>query len=102
MHEVGYKWPIFYALKDIAGLLTDADQQAEAAVRFLGAAAALRQETGISVAPAQQAEYDHILANLRQQFGDVAFDTLWKRGARFRLPKVWPQLPSLRWRELNG
>lgn len=80
MHEVGYKWPIFYALEDIAGLLTEADQHAEAAVRFLGAAAALRQETGIFVAPTQQAEYDHILTTLRQQLGDAVFDTLWAEG----------------------
>jgi len=80
MHAVGYKWPIFYALEDIAGLLTEVDQYAETAVRFLGAGAALRQETGISVAPSQQAEYTHVVSRLRQQLGDVTFDTLWMAG----------------------
>ena len=77
MHAIGYKWPIFYALEDIAYLLTGVGQHTAAAVRFLGAAAALRLETAIPVAPNQQATYDQHLTTLRHRLGDLAFDTLW-------------------------
>lgn len=80
MHAIGYKWPTFYALEDIAQLLTDVGQHAEAATRFLGAAAALRAETAIPVTPEQQAAYNQHLTTLRQRLGALPFDTLWHTG----------------------
>ncbi len=80
MYEVGYKWPTFEALEDIAFLLTELGHHAEAAVRFLSAAHALRQVTNIAVTVPKQAAYAQRLADLRHQVGDTSFATLWDEG----------------------
>jgi len=88
MHAIGYKWPTFYALEDIAQLLTDVNHHAEATVRFLGAAAALRAETAIPVPPEQQDAYDQRLTTLRQRLGDCAFETHWHNGYTTPLAQI--------------
>ena len=95
MHTIGYKWPIFYALEDIAQLLTDVGQQAAAAVRFLGAAAALRAETAIPVPPEQQDAYDQRLTTLRQRLGDCAFETHWHNGHTTPLAQIVTEATGL-------
>jgi hypothetical protein len=96
MHEVGYKWPIFYCLEDIASLLAEVDQHLEAAVRFLGAAASLRQETGIPVAPDQLAAHEHLLIDLRQRLGERAFETHWQEGQHALLDQIVAEVTRLR------
>lgn len=88
MYEVGYKLPIISALEDLAGLLTAAGQQREVAVRLFGTAAALRQLTGIPVAPPQHEGYAQTLALLRQQIGDDHFETLWQAGSTTPLDQI--------------
>ena len=88
MYEVGYKLPIISALEDLAGILSAAGQQGEVAVHLLGAAAALRQVTGIPVAPTQHEEYAQTLALLRQQLGDDHFAGLWQVGGITPLAQI--------------
>ena len=80
MYEIGYTWPTFYALEDIAALLTEISRHTPVAARLLGAAHTLRQETGIEVTAEQQATYERVVATLRQHLGDSTFDQLWTEG----------------------
>lgn len=80
MYEIDYKWPLFEALEDIAGLLSDVVQHLDAAARFWGAATRLRQETGIAVAANQQARHERVESGLRQQLGDAVFHALLAEG----------------------
>jgi predicted ATPase/DNA-binding SARP family transcriptional activator len=88
MSKVGYKWPTFYALEDIVELLTEVEQHPDVAVRFLGAADALRQQTGLAVAPNFQAKYERMSTTLRQQLGDEVFHTLWQQGQATPLAQI--------------
>ena len=95
MFEAGYKWPTYYALEDIAYLLTEAQQYPEITARFLGAADALREQTGLDVAPNFQEKYARMLAILRQHFGDGRFDTLRQEGAATPLAQIVTQATQL-------
>ncbi len=95
MVEVGYKWPTFYALEDIVELLTEVEQYPETAVRFLGAADVLRQETGLAVAPNFQAKYECMTTSLRQQLGDALFNTLWQEGEVTPLAQIVTEATTL-------
>ncbi len=87
MHEIGYKWPIFEALEDIAGLLTEVGQHTEYAVRLLGAADSLRQETGIPIAPYQESR--RLLATtLHQRVDDATFQGRWTEGQTTPLAQI--------------
>ena len=88
MHEVGYKLSIIAALEDLARILTATGQQGEVAARLFGTAAALRQLTGIPVAPTQHEEYAQTLALLRQQLGDDHFAGLWQVGGITPLAQI--------------
>lgn len=80
MHQIGYKWPIFYAMEDVASLLNEVRQFPQLAVRLLGAANTLREETNIPVPANQETEYAALVNDLSQQIGEEAFDTLWEIG----------------------
>jgi hypothetical protein len=88
MHAVGYKWPTFYALEDIVELLTAVDQHAEVAVRLLGAADALRNSTGLAVAPNFLAKYEQMSAKLLAQFGEERFTALRQQGQQASLDEI--------------
>jgi hypothetical protein len=95
MVEVGYKWPTFYALEDIAYLLTEVEQHRESAVRLLGAADAVRQETGIAFTSSQQAKHESVSTLLHQHLGDAAFDRLWQEGRVTPLAQIVAQATRL-------
>jgi hypothetical protein len=95
MYEIGYKWPTFYALEDIAELLTEVEQHSEVAARLLGAADALRQQTGLAIAPYFQPKYERMVASLRRQFGDVVFDALRQAGEATPLAQLIAETTSL-------
>jgi non-specific serine/threonine protein kinase len=88
MYDVGYKWPTFQALEDIAALLAETEQHAEAAARFLGAAGALRKETGIAVAPYFEAKHERMSTTLRLIVGDERFVALWQEGEATPLAQI--------------
>ena len=95
MVEAGYKWPTFDGLEDIAEILTDVEQHTEVAVHFLGAAAALRDETGIAVAENSQEKYERVTTTLRQKLGDERFDWLWQVGMATPLDQIVSKATSL-------
>lgn len=96
MYEIGYTWPTFYALEDIAALLAEVHHHASTAARLLGAAHTLRQETGIEVTAEQQANYERVVATLRQQLGDTAFDQHWADGSTAPLADLVAEVSQLR------
>jgi len=51
------------------------------AARLLGAASALRFTLHDPIRPSQEAEYDQVLATLRDALGAEAFDAVWAEGA---------------------
>lgn len=95
MFDVGYKWPTFYALEDIVELLTEVEQHSEAAARFLGAADALRRQTGLAVASNFLAKYERMTTALRQQLGDERFAALRQQGEGTPLPPIIAEVTSL-------
>jgi tetratricopeptide (TPR) repeat protein len=95
MHTIDYKWPIFSALEDIAQLLMDVSYHTEAAVRFLGGAATLREETAIPVTREQQDTYDQRLTTSRQRLGDCPFETHWHTGYTTPLAQIVTEATSL-------
>ena len=96
MYEIGYTWPTFYALEDIAALLTEVGHHAPTAVRLLGAAHTLRQETGIAVTAEQQANYERTVVTLRQQLGDSPFEQHWAKGSTDPLADLVKETTQLR------
>lgn len=96
MYEIGYTWPTFYALEDIAALLTEVHHHSSTAARLFGAAHTLRQETGIEVTAEQQANYERVVATLRQHLGDTAFDYHWAAGRTAPLADLVQETTQLR------
>jgi tetratricopeptide (TPR) repeat protein len=66
-------------LLGIAGVLS-AQGQMEKGARLLGAAEGLRQSVGASLWPANQVEYDSILASLRASIDKTTLDAAWAAG----------------------
>ncbi len=94
MVVLNYRWPIYDVLEQIAALLLETDQQPQAAARFLGAAHAIRQETGNTDATATK-DVDQSVANLRQQLGDDRFDQLWAAGQTAPLADIVAEVAAL-------
>lgn len=88
LHEIDYTRLMFSALEQIARLLAEVDQHAEAAARFVGAAARLRTATGIPVAPDHVVEHERLLGSLRERVGVTAFDALWQEGEQAPLAQI--------------
>jgi len=55
--------------------------QSQEAVRLLAAAGALRRATQNPLRPAEQSEYDRVVAAVREALGVEAFEALWTEGA---------------------
>jgi hypothetical protein len=75
--------------------LTEVNQHTEVAVRLLGAADALRQETGLTLSPTAQERYEYVSATLRQLFGDERFETLSHAGKTTPLAEIVAETRSL-------
>ncbi len=56
------------------------EEEPEDAVGYLAAAASLRAEIGSPLAPADQRELDDLIAALKSEMGQPAFDAAWERG----------------------
>lgn len=69
--EMGERWMLAYVLEDMGGLAA-LQGQAARAVQLVGAAAALREETGSSRSPAEQEMLNEMLAPARQALDDGA------------------------------
>ena len=77
--ETGNLAGIAECLVGIAGVFL-ARSQVEKATRLLGAAKALRESVGASLWPANQIEYDRILARLKSSLDEPALTAAWAEG----------------------
>jgi tetratricopeptide (TPR) repeat protein len=75
----GYVQPMSQCLEGIAGIAM-AQGQAERAARLAGAAATLRQQSGMSLDPEERADFDQTVAAARAALGDDAFTAAWIQG----------------------
>ncbi|MGQ0548180.1 MAG: ATP-binding protein [Armatimonadota bacterium] len=76
---IGQKPGILRCLLEVAQLALQESQQTHAA-RLLGAAEALRETLGIVMAPANRAEYERDVSNLRVGLGEEAMAQAWAEG----------------------
>jgi predicted ATPase/DNA-binding CsgD family transcriptional regulator len=83
--ELGDRRIIALALDGVAGLAI-AWRQPERAARLFGAAAALREASGLPVDPAHRAAHGRDIAAARAALGEDAFAAGWATGAALPLP----------------
>src|SRR5918999_4574396 len=83
--ELGDRRIIALALDGVAGLAI-AWGQPERAARLFGAAAALREASGLPVDPAGRAAHERDVAAARAALGEDAFAAGWASGAALPLP----------------
>ncbi|MEW5957753.1 MAG: tetratricopeptide repeat protein [Chloroflexota bacterium] len=69
--ELGERWMLAYVLEDMGGLAALRGYPARA-LRLVGAAAVLREETGSSLSPAEQDMLEKMLGPARQALGQAA------------------------------
>ncbi len=95
--EIGDRGGLAWCLEKLAAAATleaqarPAPQRREtqqAAVRMLGAAAALRAPVGSAIDTADRPSYERLLAGLRHTLGDTAFDASWAEGAGLPVSQV--------------
>ncbi|MFL5806163.1 MAG: AfsR/SARP family transcriptional regulator [Roseiflexaceae bacterium] len=77
--ELGEKRALALGLEGLAGV-TATRGQPERAVRLLGAAAAVRDSSDISVQPGERPVYDRSVAAMRAQLDEAIFATAWAEG----------------------
>jgi len=75
----GYARPLAQSLEGIAAIAVERGQ-AERAARLAGAAAALRQRSGMSPEPEERADSDQTVAAAKTTLGDAAFAAAWAQG----------------------
>jgi predicted ATPase len=85
--ELGNRWDITDCLEDLAASLT-ATGEAAAGARLLGAAEALREETGTPLAPAERRIYDGRVAEARRRLDEATFTEEWSRGRALTLEEA--------------
>jgi tetratricopeptide (TPR) repeat protein len=84
IRELGNKWTVPYVLEGLADIGA-AQGQVARAVRLYGAASAQREAHGLGFSPAERAEYDVVIARLREQVGDEGFEAEWAAGRALSL-----------------
>ncbi len=77
--ELGDKVGIAESLAWLADLVR-VQKNGALAARLLGAAEALRERVGTKLPPADQLEYEQLVAAIREALGAHAFDTAWTKG----------------------
>jgi predicted ATPase len=85
--ELGNRWDITDCLEDLAAALTAAGEPATGA-RLLGAAEALREETGTPLAPAERRIYEERVAEARRRLDEETFTGEWSRGRGLSLEEA--------------
>jgi tetratricopeptide (TPR) repeat protein len=85
--ELEFRDVIGYCFEGLAAVLT-LTGQAEPAARLLGAAEALRDSLGVSLAPAERETHDETAAALRQALGDEQFNAVWRLGRELALDEA--------------
>jgi tetratricopeptide (TPR) repeat protein len=85
--EVGLKWEMFDCLLGFA-VLGVSEERGKRAVRLLAAADALQNTTEVTLAVAEQAEFDQLVKGLRGNLGDEAFAAAWAEGRAMTLEQA--------------
>jgi tetratricopeptide (TPR) repeat protein len=85
--ELGNRWDITDCLEDLAAAVT-AGGEAAAGTRLLGAAEALREETGTPLAPAERRIYEQRVTEARRRLDGSTFAAEWARGRAMKLEEV--------------
>ena len=79
------------ALEGLAAIAHDQGQPAQAA-RLLGMESALRQATQTFRKPMERADYDHLVAQLRQSLGNDPYDAAWASGEGLQVQQMYDEL----------
>lgn len=82
--ELGDRWLGAACLEEMAEVAS-AHKQNERAVRFLGAAEALRETLGWRPSPVAQADHDKLAASICAALGNATFETAWAEGRAMTL-----------------
>jgi tetratricopeptide (TPR) repeat protein len=85
--ELGNRWDITDCLEDLGASLI-ATGEAAAGARLLGAAEALREETGTPLAPAERRIYEGRVAEARRRLDGSTFAFEWERGRAMKLEEA--------------
>ena len=85
--QVGDRWAITHCLESFAGIASTSGQAEHGAALF-GAAAALRDAIGTPLPPAERAEHDRQVAEVRVALGADTFASAWTRGASLPLTEA--------------
>jgi predicted ATPase len=90
---VGPRLLVASALEGLASLAAQA-QQADLAIRFLGAASALRAQMGTPIRPADQSAVEHALATARATLGTNVAASIWSKAIGLPLEQILSSIPS--------
>jgi predicted ATPase len=82
--ELGNRWDITDCLEDLAAAVT-AEGEAVTGTRLLGAAEALREESGTPLAPAERRIYEQRVTQARVRLDGSTFALEWARGRAMKL-----------------
>ena len=85
--ELADPFATMWALERFAELAA-AKHAHERAATILGAAARLREESGLSIPPHEQREHTRVAAAARAALGDDAFDQAWREGRAMDLEEA--------------
>jgi len=85
--ELAYEDSITWALTGLAGVVA-AQSQPERAARLLAAVEAWYVMNNAQLEPADRADYDRILAEVRAQLGEDAFAAAWEAGRALPLEQA--------------
>jgi predicted ATPase/DNA-binding CsgD family transcriptional regulator/DNA-binding XRE family transcriptional regulator len=91
--DLGDRWMLAHVLEGLAGIA--ATWQPERAARLLGAAAALREASGLPVEPAYLASHERAAAATRAALGDAAFAAACSAGAGLSLERALAEATSV-------
>jgi len=86
-YDLGSRAELAAALHGIAVPLYHLDNGV-AAARLLSASARLRNETGQVITPANRAEWENDIAQVRALLGGIAFEQAWAEGQRMSLDEA--------------
>ncbi len=77
--DLGDKRMLAFALDSVAGL-AQMEKQLKVAALLHGAAAGLREQTGIHIPPVQQEDYAAGLDRLRSELGETVYTKIFEKG----------------------